>query len=49
MEIEVPRDREARFEPQSGDKGETRLHDFDDKILSLYARSLTTREIQGHL
>ena len=49
LEIAVPRDREASFEPQLVAKGETRWHGFDDKILSLYARGMTTREIQGHL
>ena len=45
----MPRDRAASFEPQLVPKGETRWHGFDDKILSLYARGMTTREIQGHL
>ena len=49
VEIEVPRDRAASFEPQLVPKGETRWHGFDDKILSLYARGMTTREIQDHL
>jgi putative transposase len=47
--IEVPRDRDGSFEPQLVAKGQTRWHGFDDKILSLYARGMTTREIQGHL
>jgi len=45
----VPRDRQANFEPQLVAKGQTRWHGFDDRILSLYARGMTTREIQGHL
>jgi putative transposase len=49
VEIEVPRDRASSFEPQLVAKGQTRWHGFDDKILSLYARGMTTREIQGHL
>ena len=49
VEIAVPRDREASFEPQIVPKGETRFGGFDDKILSMYARGMTTREIQGHL
>ena len=49
LEIEVLRDRAASFEPQLIAKGQTRWHGFDDKILSLYARGMTTREIQGHL
>lgn len=49
VEIAVPRDRESSFEPQIVPKGETRFAGFDDKILSMYARGMTTREIQGHL
>src|ERR1700756_2469807 len=49
VEIEVPRDRQASFEPKLVPKGQTRFAGFDDKILSLYARGMTTREIQGHL
>ncbi|HEY4354168.1 MAG TPA: IS256 family transposase, partial [Acidobacteriaceae bacterium] len=49
VEIEVPRDRASSFEPQLLPKGQTRWHGFDHKILSLYARGMTTREIQGHL
>jgi putative transposase len=49
VEIEVPRDRQASFEPKLVAKGQTRFQGFDDKILSLYARGMTTREIQGHL
>jgi transposase-like protein len=45
----VPRDRNGTFEPQIVAKGETRLDGFDDKIISLYARGMTVREIQGHL
>jgi putative transposase len=37
------------FEPQIIPKGETRFAGFDDKILSLYARGMTTRQIQQHL
>jgi putative transposase len=49
VDIEVPRDRNSTFEPQIVPKGETRLDGFDDKIISLYARGMTVREIQGHL
>src|ERR1700681_2582380 len=49
VEIEVPRDRNGSFEPQIVAKGETRLDGFDDKIISLYARGMTVREIQGPL
>lgn len=49
LPIDVPRDRDASFEPQIVPKGQTRFSGFDDKILSLYARGMTTREIQSHL
>jgi len=49
IELEVPRDRQATFEPKIVPKGERRLPGFDDKILSLYARGMTTRDIQAHL
>jgi putative transposase len=49
LEISVPRDRAGTFEPQLIPKGQTRFEGFDDKILSLYARGMTVREIQGHL
>jgi len=49
LPIEVPRDRNAEFEPKIVPKGKTRLDGFNDKILSLYARGLTTREIQQHI
>jgi putative transposase len=49
MTIEAPRDRDASFEPQIVKKHQTRFDGFDDKILSMYARGMTTREIQGHL
>lgn len=47
--IAVPRDRKGTFEPKIVPKHQTRFAGFDDKILSLYARGMTTREIQGHL
>jgi putative transposase len=49
IEIAVPRDRNGSFEPQLVAKGQTRLDGFDDRIISLYARGLSVREIQGHL
>jgi putative transposase len=49
IEIATPRDREATFEPRIIGKGQTRMAGLDSKILSLYARGMTTREIQGHL
>lgn len=49
LEITVPRDRDGTFEPQLVPKRRRRLAGFDDKVLSLYARGMSTREIQGHL
>lgn len=49
IEIEVPRDRQGTFEPQLVKKGQTRLDGFDEKILALYARGMTTRDIQAQL
>jgi putative transposase len=49
LPIEVPRDRNATYEPKIVAKGQTWFRGFDDKILSMYARGMTTREIQGHL
>ena len=49
LPIEIPRDRNGSFEPQIIPKHQTRWTGFDDKILSLYARGMTVREIQGHL
>jgi putative transposase len=49
LPIEVPRDRQASFEPKIVPKGQPRFDGFDDKILSLYSRGLTVRELQAHL
>ena len=49
IELETPRDRNGTFQPQVVAKGQTRFTGFDDKILSLYARGMTTRDIQAHL
>jgi putative transposase len=49
VEVTIPRDREARFDPVLIGKYQSRLPGFDDKVISLYARGMSTREIQGHL
>jgi putative transposase len=49
LDIAVPRDRDSSFEPQLVRKGQTRIDGFDDKIVSMYARGMSRREIQGHL
>jgi len=49
MPLETPRDRQGTFEPKIIGKGQTRFTGFDDKIISMYSRGMSTREIQGHL
>jgi transposase-like protein len=49
LRIEVPRDREGEFEPRLIGKHERRFTGFDDKIIAMYARGMTVREIQGFL
>ena len=49
LEIEVPRDRDSEFEPQFVKKGQRRLLGFDDKIIALYAKGQTTRDIADTL
>ena len=49
LEIDVARDRAGTFEPRILPKHQTRFTGFDEKIISLYARGMSTREIEGHL
>src|ERR671913_928321 len=49
LSLDVPRDRDGTFEPRLIAKHERRFTGFDDKILALYARGMTVREIQGFL
>ncbi len=49
IEVEIPRDRIGTYSPQLLPKHQTRFEGFDDKILSLYARGMTTRDIQAQL
>jgi transposase-like protein len=49
LPLDIPRDRQGSFEPQMVAKHQTRWSGFDDKIISLYARGLSVREIQSHL
>ncbi len=49
LRIRSPRDRNGTFEPQIVKKRQTRWVGFDDRVISLYARGLSVREIQGHL
>ena len=49
MDLAIPRDRRGSFEPQLIAKYQRRFPGFDDKIISMYARGMSVREIQGHL
>ena len=48
IELDIPRDRNGSFEPKLIKKGEKQLNGFDYRIISLYARGMTTRDIQAH-
>lgn len=49
VELRIPRDREGTFDPKLIQRYQRRFPGFDEKIVSMYARGLTVREIQGHL
>ena len=49
IELPIPRDRRGSFEPQLIAKYQRRLPGFDDKLISMYARGMSVREIPGHL
>lgn len=49
VRIDVPRDRAGQFQPRIIKKGQTRFDGFDDKIISMYSRGMTVRDIQAHL
>ena len=49
LDLEIPRDRNSSFEPQLIEKRQKRFDGFDEKIISLYARGMTTRDIQAQL
>ncbi|MBN3837739.1 IS256 family transposase, partial [Burkholderia sp. Ac-20344] len=49
LRLDIPRDRQATFEPQLVGKYQRRLPGFDDHVISMYARGMSVREIQGHL
>jgi putative transposase len=49
IELSVPRDRQSSFDPQLIAKYQRRFPGFDDKIVSMYARGMSVREIQAHL
>ena len=49
VELAVPRDRAGSFDPKIVRKGQSRLDGFNDRIIALYARGLTVRDIRAHL
>jgi putative transposase len=49
VKVNTPRDRNASFEPQIVRKGQRRFEGFDDKILALYSRGMSTRDVEAHL
>ena len=49
LDLRIPRDREGTFDPKLIARYQRRFPGFDEKIVSMYARGMTTREIQGHL
>ena len=49
MEIEIPQDRNSTFEPQVVSKRQKDISDIDSKIISMYARGLTTRQISEQI
>src|SRR5438034_6151993 len=49
VDLAVPRDRNGTFEPQIVRKGQTHLEGFNGRIIALYARGMTTRDIRAHL
>lgn len=49
VDLQVPRDRNGSFEPRIVRKGQTRLEGFNERIIALYARGMTTRDIRAHL
>ena len=49
IDVRIPRDREGTFDPKLIERYQRRFPGFDDKIVSMYARGMTVREVQGHL
>src|SRR5262245_28924954 len=49
VEVELPRDRDGGFEPRIVPRHQRRFAGFDDRIVSMYARGMSTREISKHL
>ena len=49
VDLQVPRDRDGSFDPKIVRKGQTRLDGFNERIVALYARGMTIRDIRAHL
>lgn len=49
MTLQIPRDRKGTFSPQIVPKGQSRLPGFDEKIVAMYARGVSVRDIQAQL
>ena len=49
IDIDTPRDRDGTFEPKIVEKRQTKFKEFDDKVISMYSRGMSTRDIQNHL
>ena len=49
IELDIPRDRNGEFEPQAVKKNQTDISGIEDKVLSMYAKGMTTRDISSHL
>ena len=49
LALDIPRDRQGTFDPQLIAKYQRRFPGFDEKIVSMYARGMSVREIQGHI
>ncbi len=49
VDLDVPRDRNGSFEPKLIPKGQTRLAGFNERVIALYARGMSVRDVQAHL
>lgn len=49
IDLDIPRDRKGKFEPQAVKKNQTDISDIEDQVLSMYAKGMTTRDISSHL
>ena len=49
MNLDIPRDRKGRYEPIIIEKGKTDVSDLESRLISMYARGMSTRDIQAHM